>query len=279
MQTRVGRFTCQLALVGVVISFTIGTALVAQHKERAVVPRSATSNECAAILEMLTLPDPFAGVYRQKRSTFRISSDEIVSKLKMYGGVLDSRVISLVNPESGVYSSFNMLEILLADSLGENIEDDDLVSYVQVENETMTRIVAEQASGSIDIAEAASDENIEESIEESSDTVIGETEEAQVLTKVRTKMKSVETILRKAVLESYRINDQIVGLRITGLDKILAARELLLKSGDVIRVVNGQPLISKKGAYKIFKRARKLPVMEVELLRNGKSQRLLYYFN
>jgi type II secretory pathway component PulC len=92
-------------------------------------------------------------------------------------------------------------------------------------------------------------------------------------------MKSVETILRKAVLESYRINDQIVGLRITGLDKILAARELLLKSGDVIQVVNGQPLISKKGAYKIFKRARKLPIMEIELLRNGKSQKLLYYFN
>jgi len=274
MQTRVGRFTCQLALVGVVISFTIGTALVAQHRERAALPRSVVSNECAAILEMLTLPDPFAGVYRQKRFTFRIPSDEMVSKLKMYGGVLDSRVISLANPESGVYN-FNLMEILLAGILGEKIEDDGLVSYVQVEKETKTRIVAEQASHSIDIAEAASDENIEES----SDTVIAETEEAQVLTKVRTKMKSVETILRKAVLESYRINDQIVGLRITGLDKILVARELLLKSGDVIRVVNGQPLISKKVAYKIFKRARKLPVMEIELLRNGKSQRLLYYFN
>ncbi|MHC4309539.1 MAG: hypothetical protein ACYSSN_06315 [Planctomycetota bacterium] len=275
MQTRVGRFTCQLALVGVIISFSIGTALVAQHRERAAVPRSVVGNECAVILEMLNLPDPLAGLYRQKSATWRITSDKIVSKLKLCGGVLSSYVSpvsSLANPESGVYN-FNVLEILLSDSPGENIEDYGLVS--QEEKETMTRIFAEQPSRSIEITEAASDGNIEEA----SDTVMADTAEAQVRTKVRTKMKSVETILRKAVLESYRINDQIVGLRITGLDKILAARELLLKSGDVIQVVNGQPLISKKGAYKIFKRARKLPIMEIELLRNGKSQKLLYYFN
>lgn len=99
----------------------------------------------------------------------------------------------------------------------------------------------------------------------------------EVLTKIRTKAKCVETILRKAVIEPYHINGQIEGLRITGLDKILLARDLLLKSGDIIRAVNGHPLSSKRRAYEIFKRARKLPTMKIELLRDGKTKTLLYY--
>ncbi len=99
----------------------------------------------------------------------------------------------------------------------------------------------------------------------------------EVLTKIRTKAKCVETILRKAVIEPYHINGQIEGLRITGLDKILLARDLLLKSGDIIRAVNGHPLSSKRRAYEIFKKARKLPIMKIELLRDGKTETLLYY--
>ena len=109
------------------------------------------------------------------------------------------------------------------------------------------------------------------------DTVITRTPAIQALTKIRTKAKCVETILRKAVIEPYHINGQIEGLRITGLDKILLARDLLLKSGDIIRAVNGQPLNSKRRAYEIFKKARKLPTMKIELLRDGKTETLLYY--
>ena len=109
------------------------------------------------------------------------------------------------------------------------------------------------------------------------DTVITRTPAIQALTKIRTKAKCVETILRKAVIEPYHINGQIEGLRITGLDKILLARDLLLKSGDIIRAVNGQPLSSKRRAYEIFKKARKLPTMKIELLRDGKTETLLYY--
>jgi len=109
------------------------------------------------------------------------------------------------------------------------------------------------------------------------DTVITRTPAIQALTKIRTKAKCVETILRKAVIEPYQINGQIEGLRITGLDKILLARDLLLKSGDIIRAVNGQPLNSKRRAYEIFKKARKLPTMKIELLRDGKTETLLYY--
>jgi len=109
------------------------------------------------------------------------------------------------------------------------------------------------------------------------DTVRTSTPAIEVLTKIRTKAKCVESILRKAVIEPYHINGQIEGLQITGLDKILLARDLLLKSGDIIRAVNGQPLNSKRRAYEIFKKARKLPTMKIELLRNGKTKTLLYY--
>ncbi len=154
-----------------------------------------------------------------------------------------------------------------------NIVDGGLALYLQVETETMMRIGAEQSANVIDTTETPSGRNIEQT----SDTMRTNTPAKQVLTKVRTKMKSIETVLKKAAIESYCINGQIEGLRISGLDKILAAKELLLKSGDIIRVVNGQPLSSKIRAYKIFKRARKLSTMEIELLRDGKSQTLLYY--
>jgi type II secretory pathway component PulC len=138
----------------------------------------------------------------------------------------------------------------------------------------MMEIITERSFGRIEAMDTPSDENTEQT----SDSAGTNTPAERVLTRVRTKIKCIENILKNAVLESYHINGQIEGLRITGLDKILVARELLLKSGDIIRAVNGEPLNSKKQAYKIFKRARKLPIMEIELLRDGKSQTLLYCF-
>ena len=156
----------------------------------------------------------------------------------------------------------------------ENIENYGLTSYLQVETETMMRIGAEQSANVINTTETPSGRNTKQT----SDTVRTTAPAKKVLTKVRTKIKCIETVLKKAAIKPYHnINGQVEGLRISGLDKILAAKELLLKSGDIIRVVNGQPLSSKIRAYKIFKRARKLSTMEIELLRDGKSQTLLYY--
>ncbi|MFB0552554.1 MAG: hypothetical protein ACETWQ_04480 [Phycisphaerae bacterium] len=98
------------------------------------------------------------------------------------------------------------------------------------------------------------------------------------LTKVRTKIRCVEAILKNAVIEPYHNNGQIEGLRITGLDGILVARDLLLKSGDIIRAVNGHPLNSKRQAYEIFKKARKKPIMIVDLLQDGEAKVLLFDF-
>ncbi|MHC4733070.1 MAG: hypothetical protein ACYTDW_01240 [Planctomycetota bacterium] len=177
----------------------------------------------------------------------------------------------LENPESNIHDLYR-LDTLLAYNIAEIIEDDELASYIQQEQETVTTLPAELSSNGIETTETPSDQGIEKTF----DTKITDTPAEQVLTKIRTKIKYVETILKKAVIEPYQINGQIEGLQINGLDKILVAKDLLLKSGDIIRTVNGHSLKSKKRAYEVFKRARKLPIMEIELLRDGKSRILLY---
>ncbi len=219
------RFTSQWALVGIILLYAFGTAMIAWHREKIVTPKSAGGCECATMPEIPNLPGPLVGDYRSNSATVTglIQSDEDGSNLKMLGDVFGTEQFS-----NG--SDTNQT------SPGQNIEK---TSYI--------------------------------------DTVITSTPAIQALTKIRTKAKCVETILRKAVIEPYQINGQIQGLRITGLDKILLARDLLLQSGDIIRAVNGQPLNSKRGAYEIFKKARKLPTMKIELLRDGKTKTFLYY--
>jgi len=110
---------------------------------------------------------------------------------------------------------------------------------------------------------------------------VGDTEKTdaqQELTKIRTEMKCVETILRKAAIEPYCVNGQIEGLQMNGLDEISEAKALLLKSGDVIIAVNGQTLSSKKDAYEIFIKARKEPIMIIDLLQDGEAKKLLLDF-
>ena len=100
----------------------------------------------------------------------------------------------------------------------------------------------------------------------------------QELTKIRTKIKCVETILKNSVIEPYYVNGQIEGLQINGLDEISQAKDLLLKSGDIIIAVNGETLSSKKDAYEIFKRARKEPIMIIDLLQDGEPKKFLLDF-
>ena len=169
MHTRLLRFTSQWALVGVILFFTVGIAMIARHMERIVTPTSATGSD--------TTETP----------------------------------------------------------LGQNIE-------------------------------------------KTSDTVKTCTPAKPVLTKIQTKIRCVEAILKKAVIEPYHINGQIEGLRITGLDRIPVARDLLLKSGDIILTMNGHSLNSKRRAYEIFKKARTKPIMIVDLLQDGEAKTLLFDF-
>ena len=84
--------------------------------------------------------------------------------------------------------------------------------------------------------------------------------------------------MRKAAIKPYCVNGQIEGLQINGLDKISEAKALLLKSGDIIIAINGETLSSKKKAYDIFKKARKAPIMIIDLLQDGEPKKFLLDF-
>jgi len=113
---------------------------------------------------------------------------------------------------------------------------------------------------------------------ESSTDPNAEKDVQQELTKIQTKLKCVETLLKKAVIETYCVDDQTKGLQLSGLDEISEAKELQIDNGDVILAVNGNSLCSKKEAYEIFLKARKEPIMIIDLLQDGKPKKLLLDF-
>ena len=296
MHTRQVRFTSQLALVGVIL---VGTVLITRQTERIVAPTSAGGSECATIPEMPRLPEPSVGedsaiigqtmfshanswqeatgCFWQDSATGLIPSDEDGYNLKLFGSVFGAPTSSpspFENQECDAHDFDDMQGTIGADSAAGSIEEDELVSYSKEGQETMTRLGTERPSNGCDTTETPPGQNIEKT----SDTVRTSAPAEQVLTKVQTKFRCLEAILKKAVIEPYQINGKIEGLRITGLDKISVARDLLLKSGDIIRAVNGHPLNSKRQAYKIFMKARTKSIMTVDLLRDGEVQALLFDF-
>lgn len=90
------------------------------------------------------------------------------------------------------------------------------------------------------------------------------------------KIEQVESMLGKAVIEPYVVRGQVEGLRIAGLEGISVAKDLGLKNGDIIRVVNGQQVTSKQKAYQIFKKAEVQAIIDIELLRGNEPQRLSF---
>jgi len=261
----------------------VGIGLIAGHMgvvTPVVTPTWGGNSECVDIPVMLNLPEVLAGGNLHDIIASPIQSKENVSNLKLCSDIFGS-VTGLESPldypEINVYDFDTLCAMTIAGSGAENveIEDNGSASNLQEEQETTMRIEAEQYSMEVDTTETPLGQNI---IEEASDTVGADRPSERVLTKIHTKIKSIETVLRKAVIKPYHnINGQIEGLQISGLEKILVAKDLFLKSGDVICLVNGQLLSSKKIASKVFRKARKLPIMEIELLRNGQTMTLQYY--
>jgi general secretion pathway protein C len=93
---------------------------------------------------------------------------------------------------------------------------------------------------------------------------------------VGTKFKSIETVLKQAIIRPFAVAGEVQGLRIDGLEKIKGAENLGLKNGDVIRMVNGQHLTSKQKAYQVFKKARRKNAISVELVRDNQIRTLLF---
>jgi type II secretion system protein C len=97
------------------------------------------------------------------------------------------------------------------------------------------------------------------------------------IAKFRTDIDTVDAILKQAVIESYMVDGRMEGLKISGLDKIRAAKALGLENGDVIQVINGQKLTSKQKAYQIFKKARSKASVSFELLRGDETKKLVFF--
>ena len=262
MRTRVIRFTCKLVFISAIL-FSGGSVLFTEYTDSITTPTSsyATLSKLPIFTELQNYYD--SAVFLKQQHENASNSD-----------VSGTSQISSSTTENTKCEIHDLApsDTTIADISTGSVENDELASYLTQEQEIIAELAAEQSSYDMDTTETP----LEENIVQAEDTNKTDTPEEQVLTRIQTKIKYVETILRKAVIKPYQINGQIQGLQLNGLEKILVARDLLLKSGDIILSVNGHALSSKKRAYQVFKKARKLPMMEIELLRDGKSTTLLY---
>ena len=163
-------------------------------------------------------------------------------------GSLTSFSPPVENPQ-GNANYIDILSTIKADGIAASYKEDILVLHLEQ---------VQQPLAEFDIDQFFSRNNISEPSEIRNTKKVGaekKTNQQRELTRIRTKIKFVEKILKKAAIKSYRINGQIEGLQITGLDQISQAKALLLKSGDIILAINGHTLSSKKEAYNIFKKA------------------------
>ncbi len=195
----------------------------------------------------------------------------IIAGILIFFGILTSSPCPLENRKSDAHA-FDTPGTMRADSAAGSIEEDKLVLYLEEVQEPMTELGIEQFFNGNSTTKPAGAQNIEKK----SDT---ERKDAQQeVTKIRTKIKCVESVLKNAVIEPYCNNGHIEGLQINGMDEISEAKALLIKSGDIILAVNEQTLKSKKDAYDIFKKARNESIMIVDLLRDGEAKKLLLDF-
>ncbi|MBW7992759.1 MAG: hypothetical protein FVQ84_22455 [Planctomycetes bacterium] len=195
----------------------------------------------------------------------------ILISILIFFGTLTSFPGPLENPKSDAHD-FDTLVTMRADSAAGSFAEDKLVLYLEEVPETMMNPGIEQFFNGNNTTEPS----VAQNTEKKSDTE--KKDGQQELTKIRTKIKCVETILKKAAIKPYCVNGQIEGLQINGLEKISQAKGLLLKSGDIIIAVNGKTLSSKRDAYDIFKKARKEPIMIIDLLQDGETKQLLLDF-
>ena len=91
-----------------------------------------------------------------------------------------------------------------------------------------------------------------------------------------TKIANLETILTKAIIVPYLVNDRVEGLRITNLETIPIAKAFGLKEGDIVRRVNGHRLTSKQKAFQVFKKAQSEAAISLDLLSDGETKELSF---
>ena len=186
-------------------------------------------------------------------------------------GSLTSFPPPVENPQ-GNANYIDILSTLKADGIASSYKDDIPILHLEQVQQPLPEFDIDQYFRSNNTSELSESQNTEKVVAHK------KTDPQRKLTRIRTKIKFVEKVLKKAVIKFYHVNGQVEGLQITGLDKIPQAKSLLLKSGDIILTINGYTLSSKKETYNIFKKARKQPIMIVDLLQDGQAKKFLYDF-
>jgi len=286
----------RLVVACLILLGVLGIALVARHIEQVFAPTAADAGQWATIPEMPNLPEPSVTEYpvfigragfgnaNSWHEATALPWEDHLAGLMLWDqnqpslAWLDDLVCSptvlpdpVENPPADA-PVFDVLDMIGVDDIIRNIEEGTLVFRLHEEQETIPRRSIEPPSDSNDIA-----------LTTSAPDAKGQSEEAQAtpsektLVRIRTKIRHVEAVLKKAVIEPYTVRGKIEGLQVTGLEKIRVAKNLGLQSGDIIRAVNGQRLDNPRKAYEIFKAARKQLIMKVEILRDGKTKTLLFY--
>ena len=310
MHTFSFRFIRRWALFCVIVSVFAGIGLMVRHIETALARTTADGSEWATIPEMPSLPEPSLGDYpvvigqtvfrsadSRKEITERLWGDRAASLIQ-WGEDEPSLVLSdrlsctalasqdpMENPASNGLD-FDALHTTRADTAPAGIEEYTPVACCEEEQEIVPWSSPEQPADGNDTISTSAPQKV--SVLPRSTATKDEKEKGdaaglsaagkQAPIKVQTKIRCIETILKKAIIEPHLVNAQTEGLRITGLERISLAKKLLLQSGDIICAINRQPLTSKRRAYEIFKGARSQSNMRVDFLRDGETRVLLFEF-
>lgn len=294
MNTRKALFASKLALVIVLLFVVIRVVLPPGEVANGLPPALALGQGWAQAIETTRLPDLSLEDYAQiaKRDPFGTSSqatgsgewsltadsshfDRSVSEelgLALFGTVCGSPSVAraiIKDLKTGVSDIYKIGQVV-GNARIDGIEANTVI-LLHNEQRKILSITTWQSKSSNSNYESSPQTNNDRSKVLKTDLPSEKTG-----TDIRTKIKQIEEILTKAVIEPYVVNGRTEGLKITGLENIKFAKELGLKNGDVIRTVNGHLLTSKQKAYQIFKKARSQEAITFELLRDDKHKKLSF---
>ncbi len=290
MNTHKALFASKLALVIVLLFVVVRAGLPPGDADNGLAPASAQAKNRIQAIESTRLLDLSLEDYAQiaKRDPFGTSGssewsltadsfhfDRSVSDelgLALFGTVSGSPSVAraiIKDIKTGVSDLYKIGQVV-GNARIEGIEAN-VVILLHDERRKILRITAWQSHSSDNNYMSSSQTNNERSKTLETDLPMEKTG-----TDTQTKIEQVEELLTKAVIEPYVVNDQIEGLKITGLENIKAAKKFGLKDGDVLRTVNGHLLTSKQKAYQVFKKARSQEAITFEFLRGNKSKKLSF---
>ena len=289
-------FVIKLALVLILGYVVITAVLMPQHTGEIFVPDSAVGTENITAVEPTSSPDSpvedysaiveqdiFGSSSRTKKSLQgdngvgpALSAEEELG-IVLLGTVAGSPEISraiikdIKTNELSLYKTGDTV----ATAHIESIEKDVVVLLHQGQRKILD-LGARESAARHPVDKRHDADNAQGALSRNAAQAVVNNPPTESYTTVGDKLSDIEIMLTKAVIEPYTIDNQVDGLKITGLENIRGAEDLGLKNGDIIRTVNGHRLTSKQKAYQIFKKARSQAAMNIELLRDNETKTLSF---